>query len=246
MKNHIFLQARLKSKRFPNKVLKKICGKTIIELIVERLRKIKNIDDIILVTGPKESNTLLLEEAKRLDLKIFCGSEENVLDRFYKASKKFQSDIITRITADCPLIDFNVINEGYRIFHSGDYDVINIEQRRTFPDGFDFEIFKKDALHTSWQDNLAKFDNEEQFCSTFITPVKYMVETKKFKNFNLINDVDYSHIRLTLDYPEDLEFIKQIYEELYEKNQSFALKEILELLERKPELIEINRKYKTS
>ena len=246
MKNHIFLQARLKSKRFPNKVLKKIYGKTIIELIVERLRKITNIDDIILVTGPEESNALLIEEAKRLELKIFCGSEENVLDRFYKASKEFQSDIITRITADCPLIDFNVINEGFRIFNNGDYDVINIEQKRTFPDGFDFEIFKKDALHTSWKDHREKFDNEEHFYNTFITPVKYMVETKKFKNFNLLNDIDYSHIRLTLDYPEDFEFIKQIYEELYEKNQFFALKEILDLLERKPELIEINRKYKTS
>lgn len=246
MKNHIFLQARVNSKRFPGKILQKILGKTIIELIVERLRKIKNINQIILVTGPEEKNHLLIEEARRLNLDIFCGSEENILDRFYEASKKFGSDIIIRVTGDCPVIDFNVINKGVQLFSENKYDVLTITQKRTFPDGFDFEIFKKEALHTSWRDILSNFESREKFCETFINPIEYMIQNNKFKKFNLVNEVDYSNIRLTIDYPADLEFITIIYEKLYNGGKLFALNEILNLLKKNPELLKINQKSKFS
>jgi len=227
MKNHIFLQARLNSTRLPEKILKKICGKTVIELIVERLRRVDNIDDIIIVTGSELENKSLIDEAKKLNLTYFCGNDENILDRFYEASIKFNSDNIIRVTGDCPLIDFNVINKGLKIFLENDFDILSINRKRTFPDGFDYEIFKKKSLHTSWEDNIKLYKNKSEFYTTFISPAIYMLENKKFKNYDLINESDYSYLNLTLDYPEDLELITKIFEQFYPKNKYFALNEIL-------------------
>ena len=115
VKNQIFIQARVNSTRYPRKILKKIDEKTILEIILDRIRNIKNINKIILVTGIKEKNNELVDEARKLGLDVFCGDEENILDRFYHAAKKFQPDNIIRITGDCPLIDSRIINQGLEI-----------------------------------------------------------------------------------------------------------------------------------
>jgi len=243
MKNHIFIQARMSSKRLPGKILKKICGKTIIEHIFLRLRKVKNIDKIVLVTGPIESNLALIEEAERLNLEYFCGSEENVLDRMLKASQELKTDNIIRITGDNPLIDFNLINKGLKIFSEGNYDILSIDRIQTYPFGFNFEIFSKKVLEKEWNDNFQKYSNEDEFFHTFISPGKAMLEQKNFKNYDLINDKNLSHIRLTIDYPEDLDLLTRVFEELYPQNQYFGLEEILNLFEKKPKLLEINQKF---
>jgi spore coat polysaccharide biosynthesis protein SpsF len=241
--NHIFIQARIGSKRLPGKVLKKICGKSIIELIVERVSKVEHIDKIVIVTGPKEKNELLINEIKKLDVNYFCGSEENVLDRFYKASLEFKSDNIIRVTADCPLIDFNVINKGFSIFKQNNYDILSNNRIRTYPHGLEFEIFQSDALKIARNDNFSLYKNYEEFYDIFIPPTKYMLEKKKFRNFDLLNDINISHIRVTLDYIEDLELITKIYDMLYNKNLYFGLDEIVSLLENNPSLQKINQKY---
>ena len=129
---------------------------------MQRLENVKNIDKIILVTGPLEKNKSLVDEARRLKLEYFCGNEENVLDRMYKASQKYNPDNIIRITADCPLVDFNIINNGLEIFLKNNYDMLTIGRKRTFPHGYDFEIFKKNALKVSWEDNVKKFENSDR------------------------------------------------------------------------------------
>jgi len=240
---HIYIQARMSSKRLPNKVMKKICGKSIIKLIVERLKNIKNVNKIVLVTGPLTKNKLILDEALHSNIEFFCGNEENILDRFYSASKKFNSDIIIRVTADCPLIDFNLINKGLEIFLKNKNDVLSVNRKRTYPHGFDFEIFTSSALKKSWMENLKKIGDKEKFLNTFLPPTKFLLEEKIFSNYDLINDENLSNIRLTLDYPEDLEFIKKIYESLYYENRNFTLKEILGLLQRNPELLKINKMH---
>ncbi len=241
MSNNIFIQARMGSSRLPGKVLKKICNKTILELIYERLKNISPVEKIILITGPPELNKPLIEEAAKLNLDYFCGSEENILDRFYKASEKFPSDNIIRVLADCPLVDFKIINEALKIFDNN-YDILSIARKRTFPHGLDFEIFKKSALRTLWKDKFNEIGNLEIFSKTFINLIQ-MLEDKKFKNYDLTSEKNLSHIRLTVDFPEDFELVSRIYENLYEKNNKFTLKEILELLKQKPELLEINKKH---
>lgn len=243
MKTHIFIQARMGSRRLPGKVLKKIMGKTVVNLILERLKNVQDVDEIFLVTGPSKINGPLINEAKYLKLKTFCGNEINVLDRFYKASIKFESDAIIRITADCPLIDYDIINKGLKIFKEINCDILSIVRKRSFPHGFDFEIFKNTALATSWNDMLAKYQNEDEFLESFIPPTKNMLEKKKFNNYELIHSENLSKIRLTMDYPEDFEVIREIYQDLYKKNKFFGMKEILKFLEENSKILEINQKY---
>jgi spore coat polysaccharide biosynthesis protein SpsF len=243
MKNNIFIQSRLGSTRLPKKALKKICGKTIIELILERIKNVENVNEIILVTGKENMNKELVDEANRLEIQSFCGSEENILDRFYFASKKFPSNNIIRILADCPLIDFNLISKGLKIFESNKYDILSMARKRTFPHGLDFEIFKTTSLVRSWKNMIKELKTKDKIENTFINPIKYMLENNAFKKYDLINEKDLSKLRFTLDYPEDYELVKKIYEELYQKNYKFTLKEILHLLQDKPNLLEINKKH---
>ena len=242
MSNNIFIQARMGSSRLPGKVLKKICSKSILELIYERLKNVSPVEKIILVTGPLELNKPLIEEAKKLNLDYFCGNEENILDRFYKASEKFPSDNIVRVLADCPLVDFNIINRGLKIFENNNYDILSIARKRTFPHGLDFELFKKSALVTLWKDKLEERGSLEIFSKTFMNLIQ-MLEDKKFINYDLINEENLSNIRLTVDFLEDFELVSKIYEILYDKNKKFTLKEILELLKQRPKLLDINKKH---
>lgn len=245
MNNHIFIQARIGSTRLPGKVLMKIHDKTILELILERLKKVDHIERVILVTGPEDKNIVLVNEAKQLDLDYFCGSEENLLDRYYKAASEFGSENIIRITADCPLIDFNLINSGLRIFKSG-YDIVCVGRIPSFPHGLDFEIFKTSALNIAWKNTFDKYRNLQEFNSTFICPTEYILKSPGFKKYDFVSDVDMSKIRITLDYPEDFELISKIYESLYDKKKYFTLEDILELVKDNPHLLLINSKYVSS
>lgn len=246
MKSHIFVQGRMGSTRLPGKILMRICSKTILEIIIERLKKVKNIDKIALLTGPETENKLLIEEASRIDLDYFCGSSENLLDRFYQASKKFGSDNIIRVTADCPLIDFNLINKSLEIFIHNSYDILSVGRIPSFPHGLDFEIFTRDALTIAWKKTKEEFDNFQQFSNKFICPSEYILKSPDFKKYDLVSSKDMSNIRITLDYPEDFELISKIYEKLYNKKQDFALDDIMNLLEENPSLLSINKKYATN
>jgi len=237
----VYIQASMFSERLPGKVLKKILNKSILELIVERVKQIKNFDRIILVTGPKEKNKLLLKEAQKLKIYYFTGSEKNILDRFYQASKKFNTDIIIRCTADNPLIDFNLINTGLEIFLKNNFDILGVDRKRTFPLGLNFQIFTKKALETAWKDN--QDIHKGNFDKIFIPPTRYMLEKRKFKNYTIISKKDYSDIRLTLDYQEDLEMISMIYQKLYPHNKKFGLPEILDFIKKNPKILQINAKH---
>lgn len=243
MKNHIFVQGRMGSTRLPSKILMKICNKTIIEIITERLKKVDGIDKIVLLTGPETENKLLIEEASRIDLDYFCGSKENLLDRFYQAGQKFNSNNIIRVTADCPLIDFNLINKGLEIFTRDNYDILSVGRIPSFPHGLDFEIFTHNALSVAWKKTIEEFDNSQQFVDTFICPSEYILKSSNFKKYDLVNSKDMSSIRITLDYLEDFELISKIYETLYYKKQDFVLDDIINLLEKNSSMLSINKKY---
>lgn len=244
MKTQIFVQARMGSTRLPGKVLLKIGKETIFSIFVDRLRQIKDIDKVVLVTSKSKNNDELINEAKRLGIEYFRGSEENVLDRFYKASLKFKPDNIIRIGGDCPLIDFNLVNVGFKIFKTGNYDILSNAKIRTFPDGMDFEIFKQKCLKIAWQDTFLEFNKDvKKFDNTFINPTNYIQIKKEFRNKDFINKSDLSHTRLTLDYKEDFDLIKKIYENLHKQNRYFTLDEILKFLNKNPKLYELNKKY---
>tara|TARA_B100000029_G_C17572628_1_gene957149 strand:+ start:568 stop:1296 length:729 start_codon:yes stop_codon:yes gene_type:complete len=241
MKFHIYLQARVNSTRFPKKILKKIHGKTIFEILVNRLHQVSNAE-IFLITGPISLNNELIQEARRMNISFFSGDENNVLNRFYNASKQFSSQNIIRITGDCPLIDFELINSGVKIFSDKKIDFLLNYLPRTYPHGFDFEIFKSTALENSR--NIIYDENDKNtFSSTFINPVQNMIISKNLVHYYLKNNIDNSHIRLTLDYPDDFKLISLIYEKLNVQNQYFTSSEILNLLKIEPKLLDINKRF---
>lgn len=245
MKKHLYIQARLCSERLPGKILKKICKKTLIEIIFERSKRIRGIDKIIVVTGPKEKNFQLINELKRLNIEYFCGNEENILDRFYNASLHFQSDIIVRITGDNPLIDSDTISKGLEIFEKNNYDILSVNRIPSFPHGMNFEIFRRNALFKSWKENLKQFNSKEDFYTTFINPVKHMLEKKEFLNYDMMNTEKLDNFRLTVDYKEDFLLVEKIFEELYKDKRYFGLQNIIKYLRENSSLLNINKKYST-
>ncbi|MEK7510273.1 MAG: NTP transferase domain-containing protein [Patescibacteria group bacterium] len=225
MTPHIFIQARLGSKRLPGKVLFKILGKTVIEHIVERMQRVEGAQRIILVTGPEEKNFLLVQEAKRLGIAYFCGSEENLLDRFYQASLVFRSEVIVRVTGDNPLIDPGFISKAIPVFLKESCDILVMPG---LPYGMGFEIFSQEALQKVWQ--AAKEKHGKDFDTVFINPVASLLQDKEFRRKDMFYEKDLTNIRLTVDYQEDFDRAKEMYEALYRANPNFGLHEILGFL----------------
>jgi len=239
---HIFLQARQNSTRFPNKILKKISDKTIFELIIERL---KNINDskIFLITGPKEKNNELIKKSIDCNIEYFSGNENNVLDRFHDAIEKFDSKKIIRVTGDCPLIDHELINSSQIIFNKNNYDLINNYSPRTFPHGYDFEIFNSDIVKITWEKITNTFSDKTLFESSLIPPMKFILDSSLFSIYNILNEQNLSFLRLTLDYYEDFQLINKIFDKLYLKNPNFSSNDVISLLKSQSDLLKINQKF---
>ena len=223
------IQARHDSKRFPGKVLKKINNQSILEIIIKRLNKCHNISKIIVACSDNKNDIKIINLCKKLKIDYFVGSESNVLERFYKASVKFKGSNILRITADCPLIDYVIVDKIINKFFSANLDYASNINPPTFPDGLDAEIFTFAALKKAHKQANTQIEREH------IRP--FMLSNKSFKKFNLESRKNYSSMRLTIDEPVDFKVIKDIinhfknnlfflYEDiicLYKKKKSFFL-----------------------
>lgn len=230
------VQARMGSTRLPGKVLKKICGKTVLEHDIDRLKKIKNIDKIVIATTTLERDNFIVEEAKRLNIYYFRGSEEDVLSRYYYAAKENNANIIVRVTSDCPLIDSEVTEKIIQYYLDNDtkYDYVSNTIYRTYPRGLDTEVFSFKALEKAFNEAENLRDIEH------VTP--YIWDNSSiFKLAQYKNEIDYSDLRWTLDTEEDFQLISSIYDKLYsKKGNQFDMSDILNLYKEYPELIKIN------
>lgn len=236
MKVVCIMQARVGSSRLPEKVLKEIAGKTVLEHDVDRLKRVKSIDEIVIATTVEERDSKIVDEANRLGVKFFRGSENDVLSRYYFAAKENNADVVVRVTSDCPLIDSEVTNEIIKFYldRYPKYDYVSNTVDRTYPRGLDTEVFSIKALEKAFTDAKENFQREH--VTPFIWGNNEEFSTCQFKDAE-----DNSHLRLTLDTEEDLELITEVYSELYELNNEFRLKEVINLFKRRPELIYINK-----
>ncbi len=235
---NIFIQARMGSTRLPGKMLALIADKTVLQVLVERLRRVNGRPQIILATSSSPENDVLESEARRLGIAAFRGAEENILDRLYKASQEFPADLLARVTGDCPLIDSALIDEGRQVLERGGYDMVSNVRVRSYPDGLDFELFKPAALERAWQAEQA----DERGGDVFINPTQYIHHQPNFKEHDLVHEPNLGELRLTLDHPEDLEVIRQVYAGLAH-NEEFGLQEIVAFLQANPHIVELNKKY---
>jgi len=214
------VQARCNSIRLPNKVLKKFDGKPAIEVLYERLNLSKKLNNIIIATSKNPSNLKLVSFCKEKKFDFFLGSENNVLKRYYDTNKKFNADIIVRITGDSILIDHNLVDEVIDLFIKKKVDYASNSQPESFPDGLDVEVFSKKCLNETYK--LAKNKYDKEHVTSFIR------SSEKFKRVNFKNDKDYSSLRWTLDQKEDFKIIASIIE-FFGTKKYFSWKQILKL-----------------
>ncbi len=227
----IILQARMGSSRLPNKVLKNIIGKPMIWYVIHRLKKVKYAKQIILATTNLRKDHILVDIAGKNNLLSFRGSSTDVLDRYYKCAKQFAADPIIRITGDCPLIDPKIIDNMIQFFKRNSYDYISNTIIPTYPDGLDVEVFSFNTLKLTALNAKLKSEREH------VTP--YILNSGLFTTYNYENDIDLSQYRWTVDEVVDLEFIHAIYKE-FSPQIDFTTKNVISLLQRKPELLSIN------
>lgn len=238
MKVVCLVQARVGSTRLPGKILKEICGKTILHHEIDRLKKCKEIDEIVIATTDKEDDDKIVNEAKKLSVKYFRGSENDVLSRFYYAAKENNADIIVRVTSDCPCIDFEILDKML-IYFKDKYkekqiDYLSNTINRTYPRGYDIEIFTFSALEKSYINAEKEYEREH------VTPYIYD-KTNNFLKLSFENKDDYSEYRVTLDTIEDFIVIKNIFENLYYKNPYFKLNDVVQYLNNNLHIVDINK-----
>lgn len=233
------IQARMGSTRLPGKVMNNLCGKTVLAHVIERVKQSKLIDEIIIATTRSKNNDVIVSEAINNGAKIYRGSEEDVLSRYYEATVENNADIVVRITSDCPLIDPFVIDKIIEFYLNNSYELVTNAgmdlSQRTYPRGLDVEVFSSKVLEEAYEKATEKYQREH------VTP--YIYENSR-NIYYYKNDVDFSKYRWTLDTNEDFELIQAVYEELYKGKHDFYFKDILKLFNKKPELSEINRYVK--
>jgi spore coat polysaccharide biosynthesis protein SpsF len=228
------IEARMTSSRLPGKVIMKVRKKTLIAYLVERLKKIKNLDDIILCTTKNKTDDVLVEEAEKLNIKCFRGSENNVLGRVVNALKKFEADVVVQITADCPIIDYRIIKQAITIYNKNNYDCVSNSFVRSFPDGMDVSVVNSKSLIKT--NILAKKKKHKEHVTLFI---KENPKIFKIKNFIATKKNYWPELGVTLDEKKDYLLIKKIINFFYYKKYFFECGDIIKLV-RKKNWIKIN------
>ena len=228
------IQARMTSTRLPGKILLPVLGKPLLELQIERLRRVRSDVKIIIATTKNDSDQCIVDFSEKNQILLYRGSETDVLSRYYEAASKYEVKNIIRITSDCPLIDPEVIDQLIETYRSeDDIDYASNTLIRTYPRGMDAEIFAYTALEKAFYFGKSAFQREH------VTPYIYQ-NPDIFKLKNQANLKDLSEIRLTVDTREDFELIMKVYEYLYPQDHNFGLQEIVKLFEVQPDLLKIN------
>ena len=226
------IQARMGSSRLPSKVLMKSDdGRPLLYYVINQLRYCSKVKNLVIATTTNQEDDEIEKFANDNSVNIFRGKEKDVLDRYFQCAKKYSFSTIVRITADCPLIDPQIVDKVIERFFSGNYDYATNTLIRTFPMGTDVEVFSFSALNRAWENTQLPSEREH------VTP--YLRKEENFKIINVENDKNISNLRLTVDRIEDFELIKQILNNI--SINPIHLEDVLELFSRKPELIEINK-----
>jgi spore coat polysaccharide biosynthesis protein SpsF len=227
------VQARMGSSRLPGKVMLDVSGATVLARVIQRLQRAELAGELVVATTLDPADDKIVAESKRLGVKIFRGEEKDVLDRYYRAAQHFKAEAVVRITSDCPLIDPEITDKTIRAFLERQPDYASNALQRTYPRGLDTEVFTLDTLARTWR--LA----EKSYQRSHVTAYIYE-HPEQFNLLPVTAAADYSWQRWTVDTPNDLEFIRAVYCNMADPD-NFTWHEVLNLLERKPELLELNR-----
>lgn len=235
MKTVLIVQARMTSTRLPGKVLKPVLGKPLLSYQIERLRRVKLADELVIATTTNETDQPLIDLCASLNVPYYRGSEEDVLARYYGAALDIKADTVVRITSDCPVIDPEVIDKiiHYYNAHRPLYDYVSNTLDRSYPRGMDTEVFSANVLEEIYIEATAPSDREH------VTPFIYK-NPERYKLANVLHKSDESRHRWTVDTMEDYELIKKIIEALYHQNPNYTMDDILKQFKYNPDWFFIN------
>ena len=234
MKVVAIIQARTGSQRLPGKVLMDLAGETLLARNVNRVRQAQSIEEIVVATTTQTSDDVIKDLCIDRGWSHFRGSEQDVLDRYFRAAVVYKADVIVRITSDCPLIDAEIIDCVVTEFMKGqphiDY-ASNVLGRRSFPQGLDTEVMRFDALERAWREATEAAQREH------VTPYIYQ-NPNLFHLHQVHNKRDLSDMRWTVDTAEDLNFVRRIYDHFGDR--PFSWGDVLTVLAQFPQWQEIN------
>jgi len=235
---HAIVQARMGSKRLPGKSLRKYKNITPLEVLIKRIKKIKQINKIIIATTNLKKDKIFLKYSKKLNVDIFRGSNLNVLNRYYRAAKKFNSKKIIRLTADCPFIDQRTIKKMIKIFDTNKYNYLSNTYPLpcTFPDGSDIEIFDFKSLEKSNKVVYLPSDKEHV--------TKYLWKSKNFKCKRIDNLKDLSSYRYTIDTIDDFNLFSFIIKTNFNNYVNLNMNKIIRLIDKNPSLVKYQKNLK--
>jgi glutamate-1-semialdehyde 2,1-aminomutase len=231
MRTVAIVQARLGSKRLPKKVLRKVGGVPMIEALLTRLSRAKRLDQVVVATSVAPENRPLVNHVESIGYQCFCGSEDDVLDRYFEAAKYFNAEIIVRITGDCPLVDPVLVDEAVRLFNEGKFDYLSNTMPPTFPDGLDIEVFSNAVIASAAANAVSGYDREH------VTP--YIRSDTSLRHGQFKHTSDLSGLRWTVDEAEDIEVVSAVFEN-FSPEFDFSWLDVLDLSRTRPELFSRN------
>jgi spore coat polysaccharide biosynthesis protein SpsF len=234
MKVLAVLQARTTSRRLPQKVLLPLAGKPMLARQIERIRRARYIDELLVATSVDPSDDSLETLCEREAVACFRGSLDDVLDRFYRAAATRSPEHVVRLTGDCPLTDPAVIDQTIELYLQGGFDYASNALEPTFPDGLDVEVFRFACLEAAWRDAKSLAQREHVTLFIYQNP-------DRFRTGCYRNKTNLAQLRWTVDEPQDYEFVKQVYEALYPANPHFTMHDVLRFSAQHPEASAVNR-----
>lgn len=229
------IQARTGSTRLPGKVLKPVLGEPMLARMLERVKRAKSLDAVVVATSEKSRDDDVAELAGACGAGVFRGSEDDVIDRMYRAAKEAGADVIVGLTGDCPLHDPGVIDEAVQHFIDAKDAFAYSGTPANYPEGLDTDICTFEAFEETWK-NATLHSEREHFAQYFKN------HPERFHALPwTVGERDDSSMHWSVDTPHDFEFVTRIFEKLYPVLPRFTKDDILTLLAQHPEFLEINK-----
>ncbi|MGH6953183.1 MAG: cytidylyltransferase domain-containing protein [Alphaproteobacteria bacterium] len=229
------VQARMGSSRLPGKTLADIGGRPMLGRLVDRARQIPGIERVVIATTDRPDDEAILRFAEAEGLPASIGSEQDVLDRVYRAAVRFGVSVIVRVTPDCPMLDPDVSGRVLAEFRrlEGRVDYVSNAHPPTFPDGLDTEVISYEALEVAWRE--ARLASEREHVTPFIWR-----QPARFRLANVAHAEDLSSQRWTVDTAPDLAFARAVHDALGGTGRIFGMADVLRLLAGSPEIRDLN------
>jgi spore coat polysaccharide biosynthesis protein SpsF len=235
------IQARTGSTRLPNKVMRPLAGKPLLARMVERVMAAQLVGTVVVATTTEPVDDPIIALCRAEGLIFFRGDTNDLLDRHYHCGLNYRASTIIKIPSDCPLIDPQVIDRviGYYLAHPDGYDFVSNLHPATYPDGNDVEVMAMTALETAWHEATRPLEREHTTPYIWENPQRFRIGNVEWET-----GLDYSRShRWTIDYEEDYQFIRTVYEGLYPVKPDFSLEDILAYLDEHPDVAALNQRH---